>query len=465
MEMDLKNYLSKENLKNKNFKKIFFYRICGTGMGAAALLLRDKGFEVSGYDQSFYPPMGDYLKKSGIDLSYQKDFNLKGYDLIIVGNVVGKNSEDAREIENSKTPFTSFPAALGALVLRGLNVVGVAGTHGKTTTTHLLVQIFKKLGFDPGYLIGGVLPGGPSSHLGDGSFFFIESDEYDSSYFEKFSKFRSYEIDHLIITSLEFDHADIFGSLEEIKDQFRTLIPNIKNAIVANMNYPAIKELRDEFGGEWIELTLPKDLKMGVGGSEFTLQGETYHTGLVGDHNILNLVSALLFALKEGIKPGDLKKAIKNLDLVKRRQEFRGYYKGAMVIDDFAHHPRAVKMTFEAISTKYPKKEIIVVLDPASATARSNIFQNEFAEVISKIPQVVLAKPQHETTVFGGVNLDCEMLVKGHENATVVEDLKTLRETLDLLSSDKSLLLILSNSTCLGLWESDFINHLKSGRK
>jgi len=465
MEMDLKNYLNKSQLKNKNLKKIFFYRICGTGMGAFALLLKDKGYQVSGYDQNFYPPMGDYLRKSDIELFDKTDFDLKDYDLIIVGNVVGKNSTDARLIENCGTPFTSFPTALGSMVLRDQNVVGVAGTHGKTTTTYLLVQIFKNLGFDPGFLIGGVLPDGPSSHLGDGSYFFIESDEYDSSYFEKFSKFRSLEINHLILTSLEFDHADIFNSLEEIKDQFRAVLPGLKKTIVANMDYPAIRDLKGEFKGDWTPLSLPKDLKMNEKGSEFKLKGETYQTNLVGNHNILNLSAALLFAFNEGIEPKRLKASITNLDLVKRRQEFRGYYKGTMVIDDFAHHPRAVKMTFEAMATKYPKKEIIVVLEPASATARSNIFQNEFAKVLGLIPQIILAKPIHKTTVSGGVNLDYQKLAKDHENATVVEDLSSLRDSLDKLTSDKSLFLILSNSTCLGLWESDFVKHLKSGPK
>ncbi|RLA66126.1 MAG: hypothetical protein DRQ88_07635 [Epsilonproteobacteria bacterium] len=462
MEMDLTNYLKKEDLKKQELKKIFFYRICGTGMGAAAMLLKEKGYEVSGFDKNFYPPMGDYLKNSGIKLYDKADFNLKDFDLIIVGNVVGKKSDDARMIEKTGTPFTSFPTALGALVLDTQNVVGVAGTHGKTSTTYLLVQIFNKLGFDPGYLIGGVLPKGPSSHLGDGSYFFIEADEYDSSYFEKFSKFRSYEIDHLMLTSLEFDHADIFKGMEEIKDQFRSEIPKLKNPIIANMSYPALRELREEFGGDWVELVLPKDLKMHRAGSEFSLRGETYKTNLVGHHNILNLISALLFALDNGISADKLKTATYNLNLVKRRQEVRGYYKGSMVIDDFAHHPRAVKMTYEAISTKYPKQNIVVVLEPASATARSNIFQSEFAHALKEIPQVILAKPQTATTVEGSNNLDCYQLAAGHGNASVVEDLTALRSALDKLAQDNSLFLILSNSTCLGLWESDFVKHLKS---
>jgi UDP-N-acetylmuramate: L-alanyl-gamma-D-glutamyl-meso-diaminopimelate ligase len=265
----------------------------------------------------------------------------------------------------------------------------------------------------------------------------------------------------LILTSLEFDHADIFSSIEEIKDQFKEIIP-LKNPIIANMSYPATRDLKKEMGGEWIKLDLPEIAKMDSEGCEFKLQGETFKTNLVGGHNILNLTSAILFALSEGIGIEKIKNAVRELNLVKRRQEVRGFYKGAMVIDDFAHHPRSVAMTFEGISTRYPGKEIIVVLEPASATARSHIFQNEFAQAISAIPQVLLAKPG-DTTVKGGENLDLLKLAGTHENATVVEDLTSLRQILDDRINKNSLLLILSNSTCLGLWESDFVKQLKSG--
>ena len=195
-------------IKNKqNIKKIFMYRICGTGMGAAATLLKEKGFEVEGGDVSFAPPMSDYLNEMNIPLiNLEKvDQNyLSMFDLIIVGNAVPKMSEHAKKIEECGVPFASFPSSIGALVLNKENVVGIAGTHGKTTTTYLATQVFENLGVNCGYFIGGVIPGLPSARLGDGRYFFIESDEYDSSYFEKISKFRMYSIDHLILTSLEY---------------------------------------------------------------------------------------------------------------------------------------------------------------------------------------------------------------------------------------------------------------------
>ena len=219
--MNLTNKLDYSDLKKiqKDIKRVFFYRVCGTGMGAAACLLKEKGYEVEGGDTNFYPPMSTYLESTGIPLHKLEKIDqefLKSFDLIVVGNVVPNGSPDARLIEELGVNFSSFPTAIGALVLSDVNVIGIAGTHGKTTTTYFATQIFENLKADPGYLIGGVMVGRPSSKLGNGKYFFIESDEYDSAYFEKISKFRSYAIDNLILTSLEYDHADIFASVEAI---------------------------------------------------------------------------------------------------------------------------------------------------------------------------------------------------------------------------------------------------------
>ena len=180
------NYLDKEQLllKKQSIKKIFFYRICGTGMGAAAILLKEAGYIVEGGDTQFKPPMSDYLKSTQIPLIDLLDVDseyLRGFDLIVVGNVVSKKSPDAQLIESLGVNFCSFPASLGAFILKERKVVGISGTHGKTTTTYLMSQVFKNLGFNPGYFIGGVLNEGPCANLGNSDYFFIESDEYDLS--------------------------------------------------------------------------------------------------------------------------------------------------------------------------------------------------------------------------------------------------------------------------------------------
>jgi UDP-N-acetylmuramate: L-alanyl-gamma-D-glutamyl-meso-diaminopimelate ligase len=467
----------KENANT--FKKIYFFRVCGTGMGAAACLLREKGYEVEGGDYNFYPPMSDYLIETKIPLNDLNNYDkskLNDFDLIVVGNVVPRNSEDAKFIESLDVPYCSFPAALGALVLSDINVVGIAGTHGKTTTTYYLTQILESLGEKPGYLVGGVIEGRPSALLGDGKYFVIESDEYDSAYFEKISKFRSYSINDLILTSLEYDHADIFDSVEDIKNEFRHLLKEIPGEIIYNSDYKAARELQLEFSDiDWtsysedIKKTSAIDIiKSDENGTSFKLivndELMSFNTNLIGTHNLLNLSSCILFCQRKGFSIKDIQKSILNLKHVKRRQEIRGEYKGALVIDDFAHHPRSVGYTIEGIKTNYPGKKVIVVLEPNSATARSNIFQNEFAEALSHADEVIMAKASRNTTAKNAENLDYQKIVDSllemGKKSCFVTDLDALRKGIDEGLSGNSILLVLSNGTCLDLWKSDFVDQI-----
>jgi len=477
--LDLKNKLDLNGLLRSagKVKKIFFFRICGTGMGAAACLLREKGYEVEGGDLNFYPPMSTYLEETNIPLHKLDGFDwdyLKDFDLIVVGNVIPRLGEDARKIESLGVPFCSFPALMGAFILNDLNVVGIAGTHGKTTTTYFMTQIFEKLNQDPGYFIGGVIEGRPSSHLGSGRYFFIESDEYDSAYFEKISKFRSYCLNHMILTSLEFDHADIFNSIDDIKDEFKSVLKDFKGQIVANVDYNAVEDLKMEYyQSRWVPYGLKSDYGPRIkeeseSGTRFEIKFKRdwieFSTNVIGIHNILNLTSCLLFALEEGFAVDELKEAIAGLEFVKRRQEVRGKYKEAIVIDDFAHHPRSVKCTIESIKTKYPDRKMVVVLEPNSATARSNIFQEEFLDSLLAADKVLFAKPERATTVKSADNLDFEELVSELCAKSIpsesFSELMSLRSKIDELATNDTVLLILSNGTCLGLWKSDFVNEL-----
>lgn len=474
--MDLKNYYNVEKIiENKGkIKKVFFYRICGTGMGAAACLLKEAGFEVEGADTLYYPPMSDYLLK--LDIPCHKTQNikeeyLKYFDLIVVGNVVPKNSEDAKLIEQTGIPFCSFPAAIGGLVLKDVRVIGIAGTHGKTTTTYLFSQVFKKLGETPGHFIGGVIEGVPSATLGEGRFFFIESDEYDSAYFEKYSKFHSYSIDDLVLTSLEFDHADIFDTIEDIKNEFLKLLKNLAGVYISNSSYEYINEVNEKLDNI---KTLSFDdnvlstMIVSEKGTSFNInwkeQDIPFKTNLFGKHNILNLTTVILYALNEGFSVEEIQSSVESLSLVKRRQEIRGSYKGSVVIDDFAHHPRAVELTIDSIKMKYPNKKVIAILEPNSATARSSIFQNEFGDSLKSADEIILAVPQRKTTAKNSSNIDMEKIAKSlnetSKRSFVVNDLNELRNKIDDLVSDDKVLLIMSNGTCLGLWESSFVESL-----
>ena len=460
------------------------YRICGTGMGATACLLKEKGYHIEGCDQRFYPPIGDYLKKTGIplhDLGQLADDKqiqelLSQFDMVVVGNVIPKGGADAQRIEKSGVPYCSFPAALGGLVLGDVNVVGIAGTHGKTTTTYLLEQIFMKIGMSPGHFIGGVIDELAPARVGDGRFFFIESDEYDSAYFEKYSKFRSYSIDNLILTSLEFDHGDIFKDVEEIKEQFRLALPEITKTIIACADYPAILELAQECDRNHAWILYGDNKECGPYIDQLTPEGSRFHlkfkgrdyifnTNLIGRHNVLNLTAGLLYALAQGVSGEILGHAISDLKMVKRRQEIRGRYKSSIVIDDFAHHPRAVEYTIESIKLQFPDRKIWVVLDPASATARSDVFQKEFVDSLIKSDGIILAKPERASTVKGHGNLNCEKLVNDlkecGKETYLAKNVGEILQHLNALANSSTLFLILSNTTCLGLWESDFVRSLE----
>lgn len=474
--MDLTNYLPYQKIVDRSgqIRRVFFYRICGTGMGACATLLREQGYEVEGGDNRFAPPMSDYLRASGIVMHDFAKFDskiLKEFDLIVVGNVVPRDSEDSKVIEESGVPFASFPATLGALVLNKQNVVGIAGTHGKTTTTYLAAQIFTGLGIRPGYFVGGVIPGRNSAELGEGKYFFIESDEYDSGYFEKFSKFRSYCLNHMILTSLEFDHGDIFNHISEIQDQFRPVIEALPGKLIVDETYPAAMELVEKLrhAGKGLRRygkeSGPEIIEMSSEGTVFRLfysnQLRTFKTNLVGKHNILNLSSCLIFCDEEGFSFEQVSQVILDLKMVKRRQEIKGHLGAALVIDDFAHHPRAVELTLHGIKTKYPNHKITVVFEPNSATARSDLFQTEFTAAFSAADKLIVTKPLRDTSLKNAKNLDLEKMKSDLAQSSVVtliaKDLNDLMLALTDSQTKDDLILVLSNGTCLGFWESDFV--------
>ncbi len=481
--MDLKNLISQEDLiaSRHKIKKVFFYRICGAGMGPAAVLVKQAGFDVEGADSAFYPPMSTFLESTNIPLYKMEQVTpefLKQYDLIVVGNSVSGKAEGARMVEKTGVPFTSFPSALGSLVLKDKNVVGVCGTHGKTTTTYFLTQLLENLGQNPGYLVGGIIEGREPAKLGD-KYFVIEGDEYDSAYFHKISKFRLYELKNMILTSLEFDHADIFSSVEKIEDEFRAVLPVMKSTLIFNAEYPSAMKLHREYFSndrqKWFlygknAKSGPHDVRTHENGSDFVIEwkGEkiSFSSSVVGEHNVLNLTSCILYLLSEGFDIPKVQKAARELQMVKRRQEVRGKYKGMTVIDDFAHHPRAITVTMDAIRAQFPKRKLITIFEPISATARSSIFQNEFRDSLAASDKVIIAKPDLPTTALGGTDLDGEKLAreitaKGSQSVCV-KVLPELRKTIDEYAEENAVLLILSNRTCLGLWESDFVQALKT---
>ena len=315
------------------------------------------------------------------------------------------------------------------------------------------------------------MEGRPPSRRGDGSYFFIESDEYDSAYFEKFSKFRSYQLNDMILTSLEFDHADIFENVEQIKDEFRTALKKIEGRVYFDSSYKHATDLLKEFDLEKTPYGYKQTLEIlseGEEGTEFSFKRDGrplfFKTNLVGRHNILNLIPCIHLALDDGFDLGQIKDALLDLKLVKRRQEYRGKYKGSIVIDDFAHHPRAVEYVIDTIKKAYPSREVTVIFEPNSATARSSIFQNEFTEAFMNADRLIFTLPARATSAMGAENIDgrkvCETLRNAGKAAVQVDSLEVLLSEMERYAVDDNVFLVLSNGTCLGLWESVFVSKL-----
>ncbi|MCB9092614.1 MAG: hypothetical protein H6621_12785 [Halobacteriovoraceae bacterium] len=482
--MNLEMFWNCEKLeKNKEkIKKIFFYRICGMGMGTCATLLKESGFDVSGADLAFYPPMGTYLKNQGVNCCPLSEVNtsmLQQYDLIVVGNSVSKGSRDAELIEGSGIPFTSFPCILGEYVLKDRCVIGIAGTHGKTTTTYYLTQLLSELGEEPGHFVGGVLPDRQPSALGKGKYFVIESDEYDSSYFQKFAKLRQYKIKRLVLTSLEFDHADIYRNVEEIEKQFEDTLDSLEQ-FIGNYDYPSVQNVAKKFRQSQsthknniqsygFESDFgPKNLKYSDGKCCFEIRWndkiEIIETNVIGDQNILNLSAGILFCLSNGHSLEKIKKACQNIKNVKRRQEYRGKYKNSIVIDDFAHHPTSVTLTIDSIKKAYPGRKINVFIEPVTSTARSTAFQQSFVESVNGADYVVVADPKIPTNALDFENLNYQQLSddinKSGVKSSLVENLEQILAIIEDKSAEESVLLFLGNRTILGLWESEFVNKI-----
>jgi len=343
-------------------------------MGGLAQILKESGHEISGSDAQFYPPMSDHLDAMGVDMikGYSKD-TLPKADLYVIGNALSRGNECVEFILDTKLPFKSGPEMLGD-ILKTKKVFAVSGTHGKTTTSYMLTHIFLDQGKDIGFLVGGISDDiSGSASLGTDEIFVIEADEYDSAFFDKRSKFIHYSPSTLIINNIEFDHADIFDDLKDIKRQFHHLlkiIPSSGNIIyfnndsntqdVINMGYWSnlIKinddEIKINFETEEIETIENK----------FSLK----NLPLIGEHNFKNYICAILAAKTGGVKIEDSIDSLLKFQGVKRRLEFKGIHSGIKIYDDFAHHPSAIEASSKAIRKEFLSKKILGVIELASNT-------------------------------------------------------------------------------------------------
>ena len=373
-------------------------------MGSVAAALAERGFRVTGSDENVYPPMSIFLEKKGIALTegYRAE-NIPGnIDVVVIGNAIKRGNPEVEAVLNRKLFYLSLPEVLKNYFLRGRHNLVVTGTHGKTTTTAMLAWIMEKAGRKPGYLIGGLPKNlGQGARLNDSKFFVVEGDEYDTAFFDKRSKFIHYLPELVIVNNIEFDHADIFNNLDEIKLSFRRLLNIIpKNGmVVLNGDDANCVQVAKDCLAQMIEVGFSKNCAQRIrgvvyssGSSRFKLGEETFEIPLIGEFNVRNAAMAATAARFYEVPKTKIDNALKSFSGVARRQEMRGEVRGVKVIDDFGHHPTAIAYTLQALHHRYPGHRIWAVFEPRSNTTRRAVFQQQLPDALKLADGVFISQ-------------------------------------------------------------------------
>jgi len=387
--------------------KIHMIAACGVGMSALASLLREAGHAVTGSDEQAYPPASTLLEALGVPLGVGYDpARLDGVDLVVCGNAVRRTNVEAAAARERGLRMVSFPQALEELFLEARRPAVVAGTHGKTTSASMLAYVLARTGRAPGYLIGGAPRDLPSSAaVGQGEWFVVEGDEYDSAYFDKEPKFLHYHPALLVLTAVEFDHADIYRDLDHVKAAFRKLLDGLAPGVpvIACTDFPHVCDLIADRGGafrrfglddpaEWQASDLVDD-----GTTRFVVRERGRKIADVrlqvpGALNARNALGVLLAAREIGLAWDEAAAALADFRGVRRRQEVVAESGGVTVIDDFAHHPTAVAETLRALRLRYPGRRLRAIFEPRSNTSRRRVFQREYCDALARADEAVLAR-------------------------------------------------------------------------
>lgn len=468
----------KKNIKDvlKPGCHIHLMGICGTAMASLAGLLKERGYKVTGSDSHPYPPMSTQLENLGIAI--QKPYaavNLNPRpDFVIVGNVISANNEEAQELLKLGIPYSSLPQALGDLMLSERQSIVVSGTHGKTTTTSLMAWIaenqLKAQQAKPGFLIGGIPKNFSKSFQNpESDFFIIEGDEYDTAFFDKVPKFTHYHPKHVILTSIEFDHADIYQDLNAVKSAFQTLINLIpqEGTLIWSAKDQNISSLVTQSLGSSLKAQKVFSYGIGMGdfkaqvleskesGSKFSVnfQGKdlgTFQTQMIGEYNILNALAAVALSYTLNWDAKKYSESLASFQGVKRRQEILGEPDGVLIIEDFAHHPTAVKETIGALQQKYNPRKVFSVFEPRSATSRRKVFQKEYEEAFAQAHEVYIAKAFDQSKLNPEDRFSSEELVENLKQQKQVqafckENVDEIIQSLTSRTQPGDVILIMSN--------------------
>src|ERR1700690_1465066 len=381
-----------------------FTGICGTAMASAAAAMKEKGFAVTGSDQNVYPPMSTFLAAKQIEvMNGYAERNLSHKpDLVVIGNAISRGNPEAEFVLNHKLRHCSLPELLKEFFIRGKRALVVTGTHGKTTTTSLLAWVFEHSGLNPSFFIGGIPTNlGQGARFTDSEWFILEGDEYDTAFFDKRSKFIHYQPEVAIINNLEFDHADIFENLDAVKKTFSHFIRLIPRnglllgngddanlALLLNVTHCPVKK----FGLGENNSVQAFNLKLAPTATEFEIPSFKFHINLVGELNVRNALAVVACAKHCGLSNKQIQSAFDTFKGIKRRMEVRGIAGGVTVIDDFGHHPTAIRETLPALRIKYPTQKIWAIFEPRSNTTRRKVFQDELASSFADADAVVVSE-------------------------------------------------------------------------
>ena len=385
-------------------RSVHFVGICGTAMASAAAALRQKGVTVTGSDQNVYPPMSTFLAERKIDVisGYAEQNLAHRPDLVVIGNAISRGNPEAEYVLDHKLPYCSLPELLKHFFIRGKRSLVVAGTHGKTTTTSLLTWVFEHNGLNPSFLIGGIPNNlGQGARFTDSEWFIIEGDEYDTAFFDKRSKFVHYLPEVAVINNLEFDHADIFANLDAVKTSFNHFIRLVpRNGLLLgngdDLNLAPLLKVTHcpvkRFGLGEGNAIQGFNLRYGPTATEFEIPSFKFHTNFVGELNVRNALAVVACAKHCGLKNHQIQSAFDTFKGIKRRLEIRGIVGGVTVVDDFGHHPTAIRETLRALRIKYPHQKLWAIFEPRSNTTRRNVFQAELAQAFADADEVVISQ-------------------------------------------------------------------------
>jgi UDP-N-acetylmuramate: L-alanyl-gamma-D-glutamyl-meso-diaminopimelate ligase len=408
---------------NHGIQHIHFLGICGTAMGSVAAALQERGFTVTGSDENVYPPMSTFLEQKGVKITagYCPENLPEKAQLIVVGNAMKRGNPEVEAVLNRKLYYLSLPETLKEFFLRGRHNLVVTGTHGKTTTTSLLTWIFESAGLEPSYLIGGIPKNlGQGARFRDSKYVVLEGDEYDTAFFDKRSKFVHYMPELVIVNNIEFDHADIFNNLDEIKLSFRRMLNIVpgNGMVLLNADDPNCLEVGSTCPAPVLEVGFSEtagnrivDVHYHPHGSEFTLFGTRFALSLVGEYNVRNAAMAVSAAHFYGIPLPVIQQALASFEGVLRRQEVRGEVRGIKVIDDFGHHPTAIRQTLTGLRHQYPGARLWAIFEPRSNTTRRAVFQHQLPAAFEQADGVIFSKVARLDQIAEAERLNPEQVI------------------------------------------------------